>query len=317
MISSDELSYRLKILKKLSSPCMVCPLRCGADREKNQRGICGGGRFASVAAVVTHYGEEPPISGTRGSGTVFFSGCNLGCLFCQNHQISQNTIQSTEKTPTELAYIFIEVQKSGCHNLNLVTPTHYTYQIVEALLIAVDMGFNLPVVWNSGGYELSEVITVLEGIVDIYLPDFKFMDEKNALKFTRGINYPDFAKSSIETMWKQTGPLRCSKDGIATNGLLCRHLVLPENISSSFLFLEWFEEYIRNGAGISLMSQYNPIENLPEPVNRGIIPDEYYPVAWELKSMNPQCAFIQELSSKNSYNPDFSRSPSEIFSSIK
>ncbi|MBU1219133.1 radical SAM protein [Myxococcota bacterium] len=302
----EDIEKRLSTLYNLLDPCMLCPRKCGAKRLSGETGLCGGGFYPSVSACLAHHGEEPPFSGSKGSGTVFFTGCSLGCVFCQNYQISRpQAVKSNEISVEKLATYFIELQKSGCHNLNLVTPTHFSAQIVKALIIAISNGFSLPVIWNSSGYESVEIINLLDGIVDIWLPDFKYMDPKAATLGSSAPDYPLVAQNAVSTMFTISGPLVTDDDGIAVSGLCVRHLVLPENLSGSFEFLEWYAPFLADGAGISLMSQFNPPAGMPQSFARSVTSDEYYPVAFELKCLNPEYAFIQDLTSTNVFNPDF------------
>jgi len=229
-----------------------------------------------INAWQKHFGEEPVISGSKGSGTIFFSYCNLQCIFCQNYQISQLG-WGQEYSILELADIMLELQRSGVHNINFVSPTQFSYQIREAILIAKDKGPGIPLVWNSNAYELPETLHDLEGLIDIYLPDFKYFDPGNGLKYSSIKDYPKYAKLSLEEMQKQVGYLHVDENGIAEKGVLIRLLILPENINGIEDILKWIAENLGNQTFISLMAQYYPTykaNKFPE-INRSITSEEY------------------------------------------
>ncbi len=217
-----------------------------------------------MASAGPHFGEEPPLVGRRGSGTVFFCGCNLLCVFCQNYEISHG-VSGDPVGAAELAEIFLAVEGAGCHNLNLVTPTHVTPQIVEALAIAAGRGFSLPVVYNCGGYEAVETLALLEGVVDVYMPDIKFLDPEAARRYCAAPDYPDVVRAALREMNRQVGPLSCGRDGTARRGLLIRHLVMPGrtgglagSASTTKEVLEFIAEEIGTDACVNLMDQYRP-----------------------------------------------------------
>ncbi len=262
-------------LFELQSPCVLCPRECGAKRNEGEIGFCGATTDVVISSHGQHLGEEPPISGISGSGTVFFSHCTLSCKFCQNFPISQ-LHNGYKVTIDELADIFLLQQTKGFHNVNLVTPTHFAPQIVVALDIAKKKGLTIPVVYNTSGYESVEVIKLLNGYVDIYLPDMKYFDDSVAQKISSAINYVDNNKDASIEMGNQVGELELDEYGIAKKGLIIRHLVLPENKSNSDLVLKWIAEKI-SYARISLMSQYFPAHkavNYPG-LDRKITKEEY------------------------------------------
>ncbi|MBU1240225.1 radical SAM protein [Myxococcota bacterium] len=305
-------------LQELFSPCRLCPHSCGALRHKNERGLCGQGKNASVALRTVHRGEEPPISGHKGSGTIFFNGCSLGCLFCQNHQISrcdahQSSLQ--EVSTEELAETMLSLQRQGVHNINFVTPTHFAPHMVAAIKMARAGGLSLPVVYNTSGFDTLEVIRLLRGYVDIYMPDIKWLTPRPGLLCAGNLTYHEGIMPVIAEMYDQVGPLALNEEGVATGGLLIRHLVLPGGLSDSFQLLEQLAPLISLGVGISLMAQYHPHgEGLPEPLHRTITGEEYYPLAYELRSMKPPISFIQDLESHGILNPDFSKPCDDVFS---
>ncbi|WP_236888300.1 radical SAM protein [Desulfoluna limicola] len=210
----------------LLSACTLCPRRCGVDRTRGERGFCGVGARAVLSSYGPHYGEEPCLVGTGGSGTLFFSGCNLGCLFCQNWEISHD-MEGHEVDDGALAAVMLSVQEMGCENINLVTPTHVVPQVLRALRIAAGAGLRLPLVWNSGGYEATGTLGLLEGIVDIYMPDFKWVDARTGERLTGVADYPSRACEALQEMHRQVGDLEVNARGVAETGLLVRHLVMP------------------------------------------------------------------------------------------
>jgi len=237
--------------------CDICPRLCRVDRTKGERGVCRVGTRAIVASFGPHYGEESPLVGHNGSGTVFFSGCPLRCVFCQNYGIS-HLLEGEEVSADRLASIFLSVQRMGCHNLNLVTPTHVTPQIVEALDVAAGKGFVLPVVYNCGGYERAETLRELSGIVDIYMPDLKFLTASRAARYCAAPDYPEVAREALREMKRQVGPLVVDRNGIALRGLLVRHLVMPGDASSTREAIDFLAEEIGADTYLNLMDQYRP-----------------------------------------------------------
>ena len=245
-----------KLMERLGA-CDICPRMCGVDRDRDERGSCGAGKRAAVASFGPHFGEEAPLVGRSGSGTVFFSGCPLCCVFCQNYGIS-HSMEGEEVGAEELAGIFLEVEHAGCHNLNLVTPTHVTPQVVEALGLAASRGFSLPVVYNCGGYERVETLRELEGIVDIYMPDLKFLDPASSARYCDAPDYPDVARAALREMARQVGPLTVDRRGIAVRGLLVRHLVMPGGASAAKEVIDFLADGIGRDTYLNLMDQYRP-----------------------------------------------------------
>lgn len=264
-----------KTFQMLSS-CTLCPRKCKVNRLKNQAGFCKTGLKARVCSFMPHHGEEPPVSGTNGSGTIFFSGCNMACAYCQNYQFSQLG-EGREVEAGELAGFMLELQKMGCHNINLVSPTHVLPQILEALVLAIPAGLKIPLVYNTGGYELAEIIRLLEGIIDIYLPDMRYSEEKMAIKYSQAPGYPQFNRKAVKEMHRQTGVARIDKDGLIKRGLIIRHLVLPENIPGTDKTMRFIAEELSKDSYISLMSQYLPCYKSMEypEISRRITEEEY------------------------------------------
>lgn len=275
-MKSDILKDRLVKAKNLLANCELCPRRCGVNRLAGQRGFCKAAFKPAVYSWMAHPGEEPPISGTRGSGAIFFAHCTMQCVYCQNYKFSQLP-GGKEISITELANIMLALQKNGCHNINLVTPAHYVPQILEALLIALEGGLNIPVVYNTGGYELITTLTLLEGIVDIYLPDMRYGDEGSAKRFSNAPDYVTMNQEAVKEMYRQTGGLVLDKEGIAQKGLIIRHLVLPNGFAASEKIFKFISEKVSKEVYISLMSQYHPVYRASEfvEINRRINTKEY------------------------------------------
>ncbi len=277
LISNNELNERIEAAYGLLESCRVCPRECGVNRLKNDKlGFCRSGLNPIISSVSPHFGEEPPLSGAKGSGTVFFTNCNLRCVYCQNYPISQMG-NGEERTPGELACQMFWLQEQGCHNLNLVTPTHFVPQIMKALGIAMQRGFNLPIVYNTSGYESMEILRLLDGIVDIYLPDMRYSDYAAAMKYSIAPDYPDINRAAIKEMYRQVGNLVLDKHGIAIQGLIIRHLVLPGNIAGTEAVMKFLAEEISKDVSISLMSQYFPAYRAKEfnEINRRTTTEEY------------------------------------------
>ena len=267
---------RLKRAFALLRVCRVCPRQCGVDRLKGETGFCGMGFLPVVSSDNLHHGEEPPISGFRGSGTIFLTGCNLGCVFCQNYPIS-HLCHGSRITLPQLADKMVRLQKAGAHNINFVTPTHFAPQIMGALLIAYKRGLWIPVVYNCGGYESLEMLRLWEGIVDVYMPDMKYSDTEMAEQYSSAADYPEVNRKAIEEMFRQVGDLETDGEGIAQKGLLVRHLVLPEDVSGTREVLRFIAETISPSTYVSLMSQYFPAHKavFMPPMNRRIGRLEY------------------------------------------
>jgi putative pyruvate formate lyase activating enzyme len=237
--------------------CRLCPRNCGVKRLEDERGVCGIGSRAVVSSAHPHFGEEAPLVGQSGSGTIFFSGCNLRCIFCQNYEISQEGA-GADVSPEELASIMLHLQRIGCHNLNLVTPTHVVPHILESLEIAVEGGFELPIVYNTGGYDTLEILRLLDGIVDIYMPDFKYLSPVLAKRYSNAEDYPSVITSAIREMHRQVGDLVISGEGIAVRGLLVRHLVMPGSLEDSVRIVHFLADEISRDTYVNVMRQYHP-----------------------------------------------------------
>jgi len=285
--------------------CELCPRRCRVNRLGGQTGYCGVPDRILIAYYGRHYGEEPPISGDMGSGNIFFSSCNLRCIYCQNYQIS-HTITGREFSIEELAGIFLELERQGCHNINLVSPIPYIPMIIPAIEKARSKGLKLPFVYNTNAYENVETIRLLEGFIDIYLPDFKYWNKNIAKRLSDVGDYPEHAQVAILEMKAQVGDLVVKK-GIAEKGLLLRHLVLPNNLAGSRQILAWVLKELGRDTYLSLMSQYYPLHNASQypMINRRIKDREYDELIDFLITNGFENVFIQEPESAEEFIPDF------------
>jgi putative pyruvate formate lyase activating enzyme len=278
-LSLSELKHRADSLHELLRHCTVCPRECGADRLGKRYGVCRATDVVLVSGASPHFGEEPPLVGSHGSGTIFLTSCNLKCAFCQNYDISHQR-HGWETSISDLARLMLMVQELGCHNVNFVTPTHYTPQIAKALVHAVDHGFSLPIVYNCGGYESVATLQLLEGIVDIYMPDIKYSDESHARRYSGAPHYWETARAAVAEMHRQVGDLRVDSRGIAERGLLIRHLVLPNRIAGSRTVLEFIARDLSTDSYVNIMDQYHPSHHAgryPE-LNRRITSQEDHEV---------------------------------------
>ncbi len=242
--------------------CSACPRRCNVNRFSNELGHCKIGRYARVSSAFPHFGEEACLVGWHGSGTIFFSGCNLNCVFCQNYEISQYP-SGPECSPEVIAEMMLHLQSLGCHNINLVSPSHVIPQIIEALIIAKKNDLRMPIVYNSNAYDSVESLKILENWIDIYMPDIKYWETNTAKMYSYAENYPDIAKTAIKEMHRQVGDLILTSDGIAQRGLLIRHLVMPTLVNEAKEILQWLATNISKNTYINIMEQYRPAYKIP------------------------------------------------------
>jgi len=256
-LRNGVLRQRIQDALSRLAACDLCPRRCGVNRSKAETGICRTGRNAWVSDADAHFGEEDPLVGTHGSGTIFFTHCSLGCCFCQNHDISHRGA-GTEVSANTLAASMLRLQEKGCHNINLVTPSHVVPQILEALMIAAENGLRIPLVYNTSAYDRVETLVLLDGIVDIYMPDFKFWDSEIAKASCDAADYPEIAQAAIREMHRQVGDLTLNAEGLAVRGLLVRHLVLPENLAGTDRVMAFLANDISKETYVNLMNQYHP-----------------------------------------------------------
>ncbi|MEJ2690844.1 MAG: radical SAM protein [Deltaproteobacteria bacterium] len=277
--------------------CRLCPRECGVDRALVP-GVCGAGDRVRINLWQPHFGEEPPITGTQGSGTIFFSHCNLRCVYCQNHRISQQG-WGRNYDILDVAEIMLELAARGTHNINLVTPTHYSRQIRTALTMARGQGLGLPVIWNSSAYELAETLRGMAGSVDVYLPDLRYADSGAALRYSGAADYPEKARAAILEMFRQVGHLQLDESGLAVRGMLIRLLILPGNVNRVDRSLRWIRDHLGSETAISIMAQYYPAHRVgstfPE-LNRPISQTEYDDILDVIDTLGFGNGFIQELS---------------------
>lgn len=271
-----ELKERVERMLEALRACTLCPRQCRVDRLKDERGVCRVGRLPMVSSYTPHFGEERPLVGRYGSGTIFFTYCNLKCVFCQNYDIS-HLGEGREVSTEELAEMMVYLQGLGCHNINLVTPTHQIAQIVEALPMAIEKGLQIPLVYNCGGYESVETLRLLDGIIDIYMPDFKYGDPAVAKRYSAAPNYTEIAKAAIKEMHRQVGDLLLDERGIAVRGLLVRHLVLPEGLAGTRVVMRFIAREVSPDTYVNIMDQYRPCYKALEhpPLGRRITREEY------------------------------------------
>jgi putative pyruvate formate lyase activating enzyme len=256
--------------------CAVCPRECGVDRTEDESGFCESGYLPEVSSYSPHFGEESPLVGRHGSGTIFFTHCNLGCLFCQNYSIS-HLGEGSKISILQLAKVMVGMQKRGCHNINFVSPTHFVPQILQALPQAIQMGLSVPLVYNTGGYDSVETLKLLDGIFDIYMPDFKYSQGNISQQYSQAPDYPSVAKKALKEMFRQVGDLQVDKEGIATRGLLVRHLVLPDNMAGTKEVMRFLAQEISKKTYVNIMDQYHPCGHIPpdSPLHRRITTEEY------------------------------------------
>ncbi|WP_291347126.1 radical SAM protein [Desulfobacula sp.] len=267
--------------------CTLCPRQCEVDRTREEKGYCSTGQKAVVSSFAPHFGEEPQLVGDKGSGTIFFSHCNLKCIFCQNYDISVNGM-GQEADDEQIASIMLYLQKKGCHNINLVTPSHVVPQILKALDIAVGFGLNIPLVYNCSGYESIDTLRILEDIIDIYMPDFKFWEPEISKLCCNARDYPQVAKKAIKEMQDQVGDLKVDKSGIACSGLLVRHLVMPGNLEGTYQILKFLKEKVSSHTHVNIMSQYRPMGDACriKELSRPVTPEEFRKAVRMAKNFN-------------------------------
>ncbi len=257
LVDGDQIPARVEAGLRELEDCCACPRNCHVNRLKNETKICHTGRYARVASAFPHFGEEDCLRGWNGSGTIFFSLCNLRCVFCQNWDISQKSV-GDEMPPDRIADVMIGLQRRGCHNINFVTPEHVVPQVIEAIAAAVPRGLNLPIVYNTSAYDSVESLKLLDGLVDIYMPDFKFWDRQTAKRLCKAPDYPDAARQAILEMYRQVGELKFSPDGLAKRGLLVRHLVMPGQTEEAASIFEWIADEVSRDTYVNIMGQYRP-----------------------------------------------------------
>jgi len=280
---------------KMLESCCICPRRCKVNRLKDQKGFCRTGLKPRVCSFMPHHGEEPSISGGRGSGTIFFSSCNMNCVYCQNYEFSQLD-EGKDVDSEELADFMLQLQDMGCHNINLVTPTHVMPQILKALRIAILKGLKIPIVYNTSGYELADVVKLIDGIVDIYLPDMRYADNAMAVTYSNAEDYPRYNQEAVKEMFRQVGTAQMDDKGIIKEGIIIRHLILPNNISGTEEIMKFIADELSKDIYISLMSQYFPCYKAAQfkEISRRITYQEYADAQQAMQRYGLNNGWIQE-----------------------
>ncbi len=271
------LQQRAQKGQQMLSCCVLCPRRCKVNRLAGETGVCGTDAMARIASYGPHFGEEQPLVGSKGSGTIFLASCSLRCCFCQNYDISHHSSVNEEVNARDFAAVMLELQQAGCHNINLVTPSHVVPQILAALGLAVEGGLSIPVVYNSSGYDSIQALDLLDGAIDIYMPDFKFWESETATRYAGAPDYPERAKTALQCMHRQVGDLQLDSSGIAVSGLLLRHLLMPGLMEETRQILSFIAQNLSTTTYINIMDQYRPCGNagrFPE-LNRSITAEEY------------------------------------------
>ena len=309
---SGELKRRAERLEARLVSCDICPRECGVNRLEGELGFCHSAYLPIVAAVCTHHGEEPALSGSRGSGTIFLGNCNMRCVYCQNYQISQNWEKQKSKEIDfhTLAESMLYLQNElGCHNINLVSPSHFVPQLVRAVVEAVPMGLKIPLVYNTGGFDSVKTLKELDGVIDIYLADLRYASDRWAKKFSQAPGYVGRAREAIREMYRQVGGLVMDESGLARRGLIVRHLILPNGLAGSEDSLTWLAGEISPMVTLSLMSQYSPQHRAPRIplLSRRISVSEYTAVLELLDRLGLENGWVQEMGSAEDYLPDFAR----------
>ena len=311
LYKSGELKKRVEKLESRLVSCDICPRNCGINRLEGERGFCNSAYFPAVSSALAHHGEEPVLSGTHGSGTIFFGNCNLRCVFCQNYQISQDpeTQKTNEIEIHSLAKRMIYLQDEiKCHNINFVSPSHYVPQIVQSVMEAVPMGLHLPLIYNTGSYDSLETIETLDEIISIYLPDLKYASDDNGNKYSMAPDYARHSRAIIKEMYRHVGNIITDENGIAEKGMIVRHLILPDRLAGSDNSLKWLANEVSPTVTVSIMSQYYPTVNARKvsQLSRSISLDEYQEVVSLVHELGLENGWIQELESNEYYLPDFS-----------
>ena len=314
LLKTGELKNRVLQLEKLLESCTICPKDCGNNRLNDEIAACYSGRLPIVSSYTAHFGEEPVLSGTNGAGNIFFGNCNLRCVYCQNYQISQTWKEQkkNEITHERLAEMMLELQAKGCHNIGFVSPTHFVPQMARAILIAAENGLNLPIVYNTNAYDSVEVLKLLDGIVDIYLPDLKYAENDAGFQFSKVRGYKDFSRAAIKEIFRQTGDkLIYGADGLLKRGLVIRLLVLPSDLAGIEENLRWIRDELSPKVAISLMAQYYATNKAATDeryilLSRRISEREWFSAIGILEELGMEEGFMQEYeSASHYYRPDF------------
>ncbi len=310
LLETGELEERVDTLSERLKKCDLCPHECSVDRTAGEKGVCKAGELIDISSVCDHHGEEPAISGYRGSGTIFFCHCNLRCEFCQNYQISQSDdCDGRTRTTAQLAYEMLYLQNTlKVHNINVVSPTHYVAQILEGIYIAAQQGLKLPIVYNTNSYDNLDVIKMLDGVVDIYLPDLKYADNEIAKKYSGAPEYVEKSRAAIKEMHRQVGELVVDEKGVAIKGVIVRHLVLPSGLAGSEDSLRWLaNEVSSTEIAVGIVSQYHPSNRACnyKKLNRRVSRSEYKAVMDIVEELDFEHGWVQGMPSWDFYLPDF------------
>lgn len=325
LLATGELEVRVHKLERLLESCTVCPRDCLNNRLKNEIAACYSGRLPIVSSYTAHFGEEPPLVGTRGAGNIFFGNCNLRCVYCQNYQISQTHKEQlkNEVSHERLAAMMLELQQRGCHNINFVSPTHFAPQMARSILIAARLGLNLPIVYNTNAYDSVEVLQLLTGVVDVYLPDLKYADDESGYRYSKVRSYRDVSRAALKEMYRQTGDeLVFDGKGLLKRGLVVRLLVLPNDIGGISESIEWIRDELSPRVAISLMAQYYPTNQAETNqrymlLSRRIRDSEWMKATSALEELGMEEGWVQEFDgAAYYYRPDFTDS-SQPFKDIR
>jgi len=315
LLRDERLESRVAALERLLERCTVCPRDCFNNRLENEIAACYSGRLPIVSSYTAHFGEEPPLVGTRGAGNIFFGNCNLRCVYCQNYQISQTHKEQlrNEITHDRLAEIMLELQERGCHNINFVSPTHFAPQMARAILIAAQKGLRLPIVYNTNAYDAVPVLELLDNVVDVYLPDLKYADDESGYVYSKVRGYKEYSRKALKEMYRQTGPdLVLDDAGLLKRGLVIRLLVLPNDVGSVQESIEWIRDELSPRVAISLMAQYYPTHQAATNnrfvlLSRRIRESEWMKATAALESLGMEEGWVQEFDGASYYyRPDFS-----------
>ncbi len=317
LLNSGELYRRSEEAYKNLLSCTSCPRNCKVDRVNGEYGICTSGHLPVVSSYTPHFGEEPVLSGTRGAGNIFFGNCNLKCIYCQNFEISQNpkAERNNEVSHERLAEIMLELQNKNCHNIGLVSPTHFSATILKSIYLAAEKKLNLPIIYNTNGYDSVEMLKLYDSVVDIYLPDFKYGNSEYAKKYSLVDNYFEKAKEAIKEMFRQVGDELVYDGDMVVRGLIIRHLILPNDLSETEKVFKFIAEELSPNVHISLMSQYYPANKSYKDIliNRALRKSEYERALHLLDKYGLQNGWTQEMESAESYHPDFNKDRTNPF----
>jgi putative pyruvate formate lyase activating enzyme len=314
LLDNGELRERVEALERLLESCTVCPRDCLNNRLKNEIAACYSGRLPIVSSYTAHFGEEPPLVGTRGAGNIFFGNCNLRCVYCQNYQISQTHKEQlkNEITHERLAEIMLELQGKGCHNINFVSPTHFAPQMARAILLAAEQGLKVPIVYNTNAYDAVSVLQLLDGVVDVYLPDLKYADNDAGYQYSKVRSYKEYSRLALKEMFRQTGDeLVFDESGLLRRGLVVRLLVLPNDIGGISESIEWIRDELSPRVAISLMAQYYPTHQAATNaryvlLSRRIRESEWLNATSALEELGMEEGWVQEFDGASYYyRPDF------------